>query len=209
MLTVPPLDPRERARLDEQARNLAFIVTRGSHLSVRRERSARGEYLTRARPGAPGRIPCGTQPHPLDRPAAHTARQNPHDRRTMAARALERAPLRHRKRRMRPAGLREPNDAPIPGCGRYPRQDEAHAVGRRADGRGDTGPLIAFHDPGKPASRAVREPLPCIIGMHFLPFRSAWNPPTPRRTDRKRSCLRRAWRRWSRSIPRSDTSGSQ
>lgn len=48
MLTVPPLDPRERARLDEQARNLAFIVTRGSHLSVRRERSARGEYLEHA-----------------------------------------------------------------------------------------------------------------------------------------------------------------
>lgn len=48
MLTVPPLDPRERARLDEQARNLAFIVTRGSHLSVRRERSARGEYFEHA-----------------------------------------------------------------------------------------------------------------------------------------------------------------
>lgn len=60
---------------------------------------------------------------------------------------------------MRPAALRKPDDAPIPGCGRYPRQDEAHAVGRRADGRGDTGPLIAFHDPGQPASRAVRESL--------------------------------------------------
>lgn len=48
MVAIPPLDPRERARLDEQARNLAFIATRGSHLSVRRERSARGEYLEHA-----------------------------------------------------------------------------------------------------------------------------------------------------------------
>ncbi|WP_289094294.1 hypothetical protein [uncultured Bifidobacterium sp.] len=48
MVAIPPLDPRERARLDEQARNLAFIATRGSHLSVRRERSASGEYLEHA-----------------------------------------------------------------------------------------------------------------------------------------------------------------
>lgn len=48
MLTVPPLDPRERARLDELARSLALIATRGSRLSVRRERSARGEYLEHA-----------------------------------------------------------------------------------------------------------------------------------------------------------------
>ena len=48
MVAIPPLDPREQARLDEQARNLAFIATRGSRRRVRRERSARGEYLEHA-----------------------------------------------------------------------------------------------------------------------------------------------------------------
>ena len=48
MVAIPPLDPRERARLDELARSLALIAVRGSRLGVRRERSARGEYLEHA-----------------------------------------------------------------------------------------------------------------------------------------------------------------
>ena len=48
MTTVPPLDPRERARLNSLARVLASIVARGVRLDVRRERSARGEYLEHA-----------------------------------------------------------------------------------------------------------------------------------------------------------------
>ncbi len=48
MVAVPPLDPRERARLDKLARSRAPIAVRGSRRRVRRERSARGEYLEHA-----------------------------------------------------------------------------------------------------------------------------------------------------------------